>query len=50
MENSDAYKAWKDPQAPIYMAHYFFNVTNPDEVIYNNSKPHLQEIGPFTYK
>lgn len=50
VENSDAYKAWKDPQAPIYMAHYFFNVTNPDEVIYNNSKPHLQEIGPFTYK
>jgi lysosome membrane protein 2 len=50
VNGSDAFNAWKEPEAPIYLSHYFFNITNPDEVIYNNSKPCLQEIGPFTYR
>lgn len=50
VNNTDAFNNWKEPEAPIYLTHYFFNVTNPDEVIYNNSKPRLQEIGPFTYR
>lgn len=50
VNNTDAFNAWKEPEAPIYLSHYFFNVTNPDEIVYNNSKPRVHELGPFTYR
>ena len=29
---------------------YFFNLTNPDEVIELGTKPEFKEIGPYTYR
>ena len=59
------YEAWKKPNIPTkikwvqfniflvlnkFCAHriYLFSVQNPKEVE-NNGKPHLEEVGPFTY-
>jgi hypothetical protein len=49
--NSEGYKAWLTPQAPIYIDFYFFNVTNSREFTSNWSiKPHVEQIGPYVYR
>lgn len=42
------YEAWKKPNIPTKIKIYLFSVQNPKEVE-NNGKPHLEEVGPFTY-
>ncbi|KAM9820488.1 lysosome membrane protein 2c [Neosynchiropus ocellatus] len=44
-----AFDAWESPPAPIYMQFYFFNLTNPIEVL-SGSRPAVVEIGPYTYR
>ncbi|CAJ1070792.1 lysosome membrane protein 2 [Xyrichtys novacula] len=44
-----AFKAWENPPAPIYMQFYFFNVTNPLEVL-DGDRPAVVEVGPYTYR
>ncbi|KAL4004813.1 tudor domain-containing protein 1/4/6/7 [Sarotherodon galilaeus] len=46
---TDAFEAWKDPPAYIYMQFYFFNLTNPQEVL-DGERPAVVEIGPYTYR
>ncbi|KAM9841875.1 lysosome membrane protein 2c [Aulostomus maculatus] len=46
---TDAFNAWKDPPAPIYMQFYFFNLTNPIEVL-EGARPAVVETGPYTYR
>uniref|UniRef100_A0A3Q2YM01 Scavenger receptor class B member 2 n=1 Tax=Hippocampus comes TaxID=109280 RepID=A0A3Q2YM01_HIPCM len=46
---TDAFDAWEDPPAPIYMQFYFFNLTNPLEVL-DGDRPAVVEIGPYTYR
>nr|XP_061800635.1 lysosome membrane protein 2-like [Nerophis lumbriciformis] len=46
---TDAFDAWEDPPAPIYMQFYFFNLTNPLEVLVGD-RPAVEEIGPYTYR
>nr|XP_019937302.1 PREDICTED: lysosome membrane protein 2-like [Paralichthys olivaceus] len=50
LENgTEAFKAWENPPAPIYMQFYFFNLTNPMEVL-DGDRPAVVEIGPYTYR
>uniref|UniRef100_H3C430 Scavenger receptor class B, member 2c n=1 Tax=Tetraodon nigroviridis TaxID=99883 RepID=H3C430_TETNG len=46
---TDAFEAWEDPPAQIYMQFYFFNVTNPLEVL-DGERPAVVEVGPYTYR
>ncbi|XP_047228869.1 lysosome membrane protein 2c isoform X1 [Girardinichthys multiradiatus] len=46
---TEAFGAWADPPAPIYMQFYFFNLTNPGEVL-DGERPAVVEIGPYTYR
>ncbi|KAK2872218.1 hypothetical protein Q8A67_022115 [Cirrhinus molitorella] len=50
LENgTEAFSVWQDPPPPVYMQFYFFNLTNPAEVL-DGDKPFVQQIGPYTYR
>ncbi|XP_067278858.1 lysosome membrane protein 2c [Pseudorasbora parva] len=50
LENgTEAFSVWQNPPPPVYMQFYFFNLTNPAEVL-KGDKPSVIEIGPYTYR
>ncbi|XP_048338675.1 lysosome membrane protein 2 [Sphaerodactylus townsendi] len=46
---SDTLKVWEEPPPPVYMQFFFFNVSNPEEIL-NGETPWVTEIGPYTYR
>lgn len=40
---------WADNTVPIITNIYFFNWTNPEEILDKNSKPKFEEVGPYTF-
>uniref|UniRef100_T1IJJ6 Scavenger receptor class B member 1 n=1 Tax=Strigamia maritima TaxID=126957 RepID=T1IJJ6_STRMM len=50
MSDSEVFSAWVEHPVPIYMKFYLFNVTNPQDILINSSKPTLQEMGPYTFR
>ncbi|XP_026091152.1 lysosome membrane protein 2-like [Carassius auratus] len=50
LENgTEAFSVWQTPPPPVHMQFYFFNLTNPAEVL-EGDKPLVQQIGPYTYR
>ncbi|KAM9450699.1 lysosome membrane protein 2c [Clarias gariepinus] len=50
LENgTEAFMVWQNPPPPVYMQFYFFNLTNPKEVL-SGDRPVVIEIGPYTYR
>ena len=47
--SSMIYPEWAEPSIPLTSKFYFFEVSNPDEVL-NGGKPALVEKGPYVYK
>uniref|UniRef100_A0A5F9DNX9 Scavenger receptor class B member 2 n=1 Tax=Oryctolagus cuniculus TaxID=9986 RepID=A0A5F9DNX9_RABIT len=45
---TEIFDSWEKPPLPVYTQFYFFNVTNPEEIL-RGEKPLLQEVGPYTY-
>uniref|UniRef100_A0A452FH73 Scavenger receptor class B member 2 n=1 Tax=Capra hircus TaxID=9925 RepID=A0A452FH73_CAPHI len=49
MNGSETFDSWKKPPLPVYTQFYFFNVTNPEEIL-NGETPWLEDVGPYTYR
>uniref|UniRef100_A0A8C1NVM9 Uncharacterized protein n=1 Tax=Cyprinus carpio TaxID=7962 RepID=A0A8C1NVM9_CYPCA len=49
-EGSKSFATWKNPPTPVYMEFFIFNVTNPDEFLKGEAKPHVTTMGPYTYR
>lgn len=43
------YDFWQESPVPMYLTCYMFNVTNSEDVVKNNSKPIVQQLGPYTF-
>lgn len=46
---TQVFDSWEKPPLPVYIQFYFFNVTNPDEIL-QGEIPRLEEVGPYTYR
>ncbi|XP_010981415.3 lysosome membrane protein 2 [Camelus dromedarius] len=46
---SETFDSWRKPPLPVYSQFYFFNVTNPEEIL-RGEIPRLEEVGPYTYR
>ncbi|GJQ88462.1 hypothetical protein Trydic_g14736, partial [Trypoxylus dichotomus] len=50
VDGTEQYKRWQDLPITVYYTVYMFNVTNPDEVMYENAIPIVNEVGPYVYR
>ncbi|XP_004647481.1 lysosome membrane protein 2 [Octodon degus] len=46
---TEVFHSWENPPLPVYTQFYFFNVTNPEEIL-RGERPLLEEVGPYTYR
>uniref|UniRef100_A0A2K5LM60 Scavenger receptor class B member 2 n=1 Tax=Cercocebus atys TaxID=9531 RepID=A0A2K5LM60_CERAT len=46
---TEAFDSWEKPPLPVYTQFYFFNVTNPEEIL-KGETPRVEEVGPYTYR
>lgn len=46
---TQVFDTWEKPPLPVYTQFYFFNVTNPEEIL-QGEIPRLEEVGPYTYR
>ncbi|KAI5278887.1 lysosome membrane protein 2 [Manis pentadactyla] len=46
---SETFDSWRKSPLPVYAQFYFFNVTNPEEIL-RGETPQLEEVGPYTYR
>uniref|UniRef100_H0VMP9 Scavenger receptor class B member 2 n=2 Tax=Cavia porcellus TaxID=10141 RepID=H0VMP9_CAVPO len=46
---TEVFHSWESPPLPVYTQFYFFNVTNPEEIL-RGERPLLEEVGPYTYR
>lgn len=46
---SETFDSWRNTPLPVYTQFYFFNVTNPEEIL-RGETPQLEEVGPYTYR
>uniref|UniRef100_A0A2K6GNR1 Scavenger receptor class B member 2 n=1 Tax=Propithecus coquereli TaxID=379532 RepID=A0A2K6GNR1_PROCO len=46
---TEIFDSWEKPPVPVYTQFYFFNVTNPEEIL-RGETPRLEEVGPYTYR
>ena len=46
------YDTWSNPteNIPLLQTFYFFNITNPKEVMEKGANPLVKEVGPFIYR
>ncbi|XP_006819753.1 lysosome membrane protein 2-like [Saccoglossus kowalevskii] len=47
---SAMYNSWKNPQAPVYMQFYVYDIINSYEVQHGKELPYVIQKGPYTYK
>lgn len=49
---SKAFEVWNDTSSlpPMYLKVYYFNWTNPEELLVPGTKPNLVQVGPYTFR
>ncbi|XP_076853930.1 lysosome membrane protein 2a [Brachyhypopomus gauderio] len=49
-KNSRVLDGWINPPPPVYMQYFFFNITNSEDFLAGRAKPHVTQMGPYTYR
>lgn len=47
--SSKMFNLWKNGAVPVKFSAYFFNWTNPEEILKKDVKPKFKEIGPYVF-
>lgn len=49
LNGSTATNQFMQSSAPLYSEYYFFNITNPEDIL-KGKVPQVKEVGPFVYR
>jgi lysosome membrane protein 2 len=50
LPGTEGTKEFENSSAPLYTKFYFFNVTNPDDVVKRGAHPIVAQCGPYVYR